>query len=248
MESLELDPRQIVFPHRCLACGATPTTSYTLEATAGLDVLLFALRTCVPVEVPLCAPCGRHKTWGRVGWFALILGSLLAPWGAVIGLHAILGDMAVAIFGAVLLPGTIGVLWWARNREDRLYHRWFSPAWIVAFDRTSCLAQLGLREARTRQEVGVLSGVLDASEFAGRPGYREHGGPVPAAFSSSSPPARPIPWWAVLVFGLVTMGTSVLDYAMEGQSAAGLALWLAVGLAFAWFGIVLRRAERATKI
>ena len=86
-----------------------------------------------------------------------------------------------------LLPGCNAVLWWARNREDRLYHRWFSPAWVVSFDTTSGIARIGLHDARTRREVGVLSGVLDASEGAGEAGYREHAAPVPAPFS---PPAR----------------------------------------------------------
>jgi hypothetical protein len=245
METLDLDPRQIVFPHRCLACGAPPTTSYTLEAKAGLDVILFALRHSVPVDVPLCAACGRHKTWGRVGWFALILGGLVGACGAVVPLRAIGGEMALAIVGGiVLLPGTFGTLWWARNREDRLYHRWFSPAWIVAFDPSSYVARLGLRDARTRQEVGVLSGVLDASEAPGQIGYRKHGGPVAVAFSS--PPPRPIPGWAVVAFGLVTMGVSVLRYVVESQGAGSMVLGLVGGLAIAGFGLLVRRGQRAT--
>jgi hypothetical protein len=250
MESLDLDPGRIVFPHRCMECGATPATSYTLEALAGLDVLLFAYRTRIPVEVPLCAPCARRKTWGRVGWFALILVGLFAPLSTVAALRDILGDMGLALAGVVVLPATLAIAWWARNREDRLYHRWFSPAWIVTFDPSSGIARLGLRDARTRQEVGVLSGVLDPSEVASPAGYREHGGPEPVPFASpaaaASTPGWAIPGWAIILAGLGIMGMSVFEYVEQSQGVLGLVAKLVGGLLVAGLGLAIRRGQRAT--
>ena len=237
---------------------------YSLAAQDGLDLLVFALRTHVDVEVPLCASCGRRKTRGRVAWFAAILGIFFAACGVVPLVEALFPGAGPEVAGvgmAVLLPAGLGGRWWARNLEDRLYHRWFCPAWIVAFDKTTMIARVGFRDARTRRDVGVLSGVLEAGEGLGEAGYREHAAPVPAPFS---PPARPLPlpWWSSVLLGLGAMGggpaeslgllgrrsgslrtlNDLLDWL--GGRAAVFVFWVAVGLAFVALGLVLRRAQK----
>ncbi len=92
----------------------------------------------------------------------------------------------------------------------------------------------------------MLSGVLDPSEVAGGPGYREHGGPVPVPFSS--PPPRAIPGWAVVLFGLVTMGVSVLVYVVESEGVLSLVGGLAGGLVVAALGLAIRRGQRASRL
>jgi hypothetical protein len=245
METLDLDARAVTLPARCLECGATPTAFYTLEAKDMVDYLVVAHGVCEEIKVPLCARCDRRKTWGRIGWFTLIVGAIVAACGVVAGFTSALDDPDVARVGLVaIMPFSLGVLWWGRNREDRVYHRWFSPVWVIAFDKASVVARLGFREARTRREVGVLSGVLDAGELAGQVGYRAHA-PLPVPYE---PRGRPFPWWGFLVLGIGTIGAGVGKYLEPGYlvlKIAALVLGIVVGLAFIAIGVRLRLARGA---
>jgi hypothetical protein len=265
MKQLDLDPRRAVFPRRCVACGAAPTTAYTLELRGGLDLLVFAMQTCVDLEVPLCTRCGRRNTWRRAGWVAATLVVVVAVCSVVPILQMLFPEAhgVIAFVGAaVLFPGSFAALWWARNREDWLYHQWFSPIWVVAFDRTSMSARLGFHDASTWRDVGVLSGVLPPSEGAEESGYRDHAAPIPAPFAPAEPP---LAWWPPVLLGLGVIAGGVADFlgllgphrrssgltqvlndlldALVGPTGA-LVLWLVVGLVFVALGFLLRRVQK----
>jgi hypothetical protein len=218
MQSLDLDPSRVLFPHRCLRCGAAPTGSYTLTADAGFDVLVFAVKKPIPMQVPLCEPCSRRQTLGRVAWVVSVVAGIFAFFVAII-----YASVAAREAGAPLPPSAVaasflagfGALWWLRNREDRLYHRLFSPVWLVSFRSVAApggrerVARLGFREERTAREVGVLSGVLDQSQLDVEGSYREHAAPVPPAFS---PPPEAARWWVGFLVGLALMAVGVWKY------------------------------------
>jgi hypothetical protein len=210
LKTLDLDPRHVTFPNRCLACGAAPTTSYTLEAKS-LHIPFIAQASSADVEVPLCTACDRRKTGGRVGWFVSILLGVLVTCACVAPVceDALHMPILVPFAAAILVPSLLGVLWWTMNREDRLYHRWFSPVWVVDFDKASYIARLAFKDPRTRREVGVLSGVLHRSEDAGEVGYREHSGPLPVPFTA---PPRSFPFWVLVPVGLLCMGAAIVQY------------------------------------
>jgi hypothetical protein len=199
---LQLDPKLVKFPDRCVECGATASRTFRL---AGRSHLQF--------HVPVCERCLGRKVAKRVGW---IIGSVVLAAMLVIGI-ALASDAAVRSMPALRpFAGPIGMalfvgagvfVWFANRAGGRPFHRRFSAVWIdgLANNRVA----LGVRHAELEAEIAVLSGTRGAAA-PGEDPYRGHV-PVPPKAHDGRARVRPAAWIGV-VLGLGVIGGGIAEY------------------------------------
>jgi hypothetical protein len=200
-----LQPGEVRFPDRCVACGGAPDRALRLEAFRGIDVLAVRWGNRVEIEAPICRRCLGRRYRRRTLWFVGTILAIIAVIAVPVAiLRAVGGEDAVPFALPIVLPLALGALWLARNREGEIYDRLFSPVAIARFDRRAWIVDLEIRDTALWAEVGVLSGKLgrEALGGGGGAGYRQAAyAPVPVAWKGAGP--RRVPWWVPLIVGAV---------------------------------------------
>jgi hypothetical protein len=201
---LQLDPKLVKFPDRCVECGATASRTFRLAGRS---------RDHVVFHVPVCERCLGRKVSKRVGW---IVGSVLLAVMLVIGI-ALGSDAAVRSMpalrpfagpiGMALVVGAGMFVWFANRAGGRPFHRRFSAVWIdgLATNRVA----LGVRNAELEAAIAVLSGARGAAATGEEP-YRGYV-PVPPKAHDGRARVRPAAWIGV-VLGLGVIGGGIAEY------------------------------------
>ena len=203
---LTLRPHEVRFPDRCVRCSGAPDQTLVLETVRGVDALVMAVRRRMEVQAPLCSRClGRHHS-RRVMWHLGLLAALILliviPMAVSAGFA---GGEPPPVVMALVLPLTLGWIWFWRNREQDLFHRWFSPVAITAWRIDSDEIDLSFKTEALWQDVGLLSGKLDRGALgratSGK-GYREAAmAQVPQQWSGPRERSASY-WWLPGAFGL----------------------------------------------
>jgi hypothetical protein len=150
------------------------------------------------------------------------------------------------------------------RRGRRAYHRRFSAVWMAGPAPGGGEVVVGFRDDALRRDVAQLSGAL--VEAPGEAPYRAAGAAPGPAFRGRK---NPVPGWAVVPTGLLTIGAGFAEYHDIGQKLARgavvrgpwleilvlklagrggvLALFVVVGLAIGAAGVALWRSAHARR-
>jgi len=198
------------FPHRCLYCSAHPNSSFDIQYWRGVDLIIVAWGQVHYLTAPACSACARRRKLGRVGWFVLIIGTIVGLGGlAAVGIHlGVHPGVAGCLAGAAMLAG----LWWARNRERDTYNRWFAPLYVSGVDNDTSELTVVFRDPLLARETAVLSGFIDAADAAMHDphDYRHHTAPMPPQWQPAEVPSRR--WLLGVVLGLACIAAGGIWY------------------------------------
>jgi hypothetical protein len=188
-------PEDVRFPAACAECTAPPVNGYRLVGRR-LDV-----------RVPLCPACDGKKTRAMALW---IVGSI-AGTGLLVLLLSITLELVVpfpeehgpratlgAVFALVLLAGGALALFLLLRRSTALYHRFFSPVFLL--DDTSSV----LLAVRSPRFADAARAFIDGVQ----PGYRQ---PPQPAFVAPRLPGY-LPAALTIVWGIGALVGGVTRY------------------------------------
>jgi hypothetical protein len=211
MKSLAIDPARARFPARCVGCGAAPERDVTLESFRGIDLLYFRWGHRCEVALPMCRRCWAKRWRRRVGWFAGLIGGIVA----FIGLTAaITNEDALPFVGGFLVMVLLPLVFYLRARELELFQRVASPVWLRSWKPKENRVELWFRDEKLADDVAVLAG-LQAPPMR-EAGYREPAvTPPPPAWTG--PRARSLPWWVALIVGGLFFAVAAGEFIQYSQ-------------------------------
>jgi len=152
--TVTLPLQYVTVPPQCVGCGRPPTTTCDIIAARGIDLILFAWHTTAVVPLPACGGCRSTRRIAGVVSFMFIIAAIVGWIALFVSFEGLMGR-ETGMF--LMLGGFISMVWFSRNRLDRVLDRLVLGVSTVRISKDAQDVTLRFRNAEVAARVTALT-------------------------------------------------------------------------------------------